>query len=177
MRTVFAISFICCAAAVAAPAAAEDVAVPAADLSPATVSAAPAKGSWNLGLNYPGASLRYFLSGDKAVELLGQSQDGVFVGGARYYYYPRSLSSGGLAPYLALEGDYISFKGSVSKGGGLGAGLYAGAELPLSRRFSLQTDVGAMYVSLKDKDTSISEGGLEFLINAGFNFYFSWGDK
>ncbi len=177
MRTIFAILFICCAAAVTVPAAAEDGGVMAAPLSTATASAVPGKGSWNMGLNYPGASLRYFLSGDKAVELLGQSQDGVFVGGARYYYYPRSLASGGLAPYLALEGDYISFKGSVSKGGGLGAGLYAGAELPLSRRFSLQTDIGAMYVSLKDKDTKISEGGLEFLVNAGFNFYFSWGDR
>lgn len=177
MRTIFAISFICCAAAVTVPAAAEDGGVTAAAVSTAAVTGVPAKGSWNLGLNYPGASLRYFLSGDKAVELLGQSQDGVFVGGARYYYYPRSLSSGGLAPYLALEGDYISFKGSVSKGGGLGAGLYAGAELPLSRSFSLQTDIGAMYVSLKDKGTKISEGGLEFLVNAGFNFYFSWGDK
>ncbi len=177
MKIVFVLLFICGVTAGAAKAAAEDGAAPVTAVSTAPAAAAPGKGAWNLGLNYPGASLRYFLAGNKAVEILGQGQDGVFVGGARYYYYPRSLSSGGLAPYLALEGDYISFKGSVSKGGGLGGGLYAGAELPLSHRFSLQTDIGAMYVSLKDKDTRISEGGLEFLINAGFNFYFSSGDK
>jgi len=29
-----------------------------------------------------------------------------------------------------------------------------------------------MYVSLKDNSTDLSEGGLEFLLNLGFNLYF-----
>lgn len=130
------------------------------------------KGAWALGLNYPGASVRYFHADNRALELLGQSQDKVFTGALRYYLYPASLRSGAISPYLAFEGDYLSFKGSYSKGSGWGCGAYTGAEYALGPRFSLQADLGAMYVSVKDNSTDLSEGGLEFLLNLGFNLYF-----
>jgi len=141
---------------------------PRAEAAPALQS----KGAWALGLNYPGASVRYFPADDKGLELLGQSQDGVFTGALRYYLYPASLRSGFISPYFAFEGDYLNFKGDYSKGKGWGCGAYAGAEYGLSPRFSAQADLGAMYVSLKDNSTDLSEGGLEFLLNLGFNFYF-----
>jgi len=130
------------------------------------------KGAYNLSINYPGAALRYFVADGKGLELLAQSQSGVLVGGLRYYRYPARLRGVSLNPYWAVEGDYLSFKGDVSKGKGWGCGLYAGAEYRLGRRLAVQTEFGAMHVSLTDKSTDLSESGLEFLINLGINFYF-----
>jgi hypothetical protein len=149
-------------------------AAPPAALAP-PASYAPGRGGFNLNINYPGAALRYFAAEGKALELLGQRQDNVFVGGLRYYYYPARLRRGALNPYLAVEGDYISFKGTYSKGAGWGGGLYAGAEYFLSRRVSAQTDLGALYLSIEDKDTSLTESGTEFLVNLGVNIYFGKG--
>ncbi len=73
------------------------------------------EGSWALGLNYPGVSLRYFPADNKGLELLGQSQDGVFTGALRYYLYPASLRSDLISPYFAFEGDYLNFKGDYSR--------------------------------------------------------------
>ena len=137
--------------------------------------AVPAYGKLNLNINYPGAALRYFVADGKALELLGQSQDKVFVGGLRYYLYPVSLRQGGLCPYFAAEADYLSFKGAYAKGKGLGGGLYAGTEYHLNRTFAVQADLGAMYVRVKDKDTALIESGLEFLLNFGVNIYFAGG--
>lgn len=142
---------------------------------PAAASGSHSKRSLNLNINYPGAALRYFVADGKALELLGQGQGGVFVGGLRYYYYPERLNSGFFSPYAALEGDYLDFKGDYSKGKGWGGGLYVGVEYRLGGRFSLQADTGAMYVSVKDKSTDLIESGLEFLVNFGFNVYFGGG--
>jgi hypothetical protein len=133
------------------------------------------KGSLNLNVNYPGAALRYFVADGKGLELLGQGQDDVFVGGLRYYCYPKKLRGAVFSPYAAAEWDYLSFKGDYSKGKGWGVGLYAGVEYRLGGRFSLQADTGAMYVSVKDKSTDLIESGLEFLLNFGFNVYFGGG--
>lgn len=131
----------------------------------------PVKRDLNVGVNYPGAALRYFVADGKALELLGQYQEHIFVGGLRYYYYPAPFQQGGLCPYLAAEGDFTSFKGSYAKGTGWGGGLFAGAEYFLGRRVSVQTDLGALYLAIKDKDTALGESGLEFIINLGFNIY------
>jgi len=133
------------------------------------------KGSINLNVNYPGAALRYFVADGKGLELLGQGQDDIFVGGLRYYHYPKKLRGAVFSPYAAVECDYLSFKGDYSKGKGWGGGLYAGVEYRLGGRFSLQADTGAMYVSVKDKSTDLMESGLEFLVNFGFNVYFGGG--
>jgi hypothetical protein len=135
----------------------------------------PAAGKLNLNVNYPGAALRYFVADGKGLELFGQGQDHIFTGGLRYYSYPASLSNGVFLPYVAAEAEYIKFKGSYAKGNGWGGGLYAGTEYRLSRAFSLQADLGALYVSVKDKDTSLLQSGLEFVINLGFNIYFAGG--
>ena len=144
-------------------------------VDPAAASFAPRAGDLNLNINYPGAAIRYFVADGKALELLGQGQDDIFVGGLRYYFYPGSMGKGALRPYLAAEADYLSFRGSYAKGKGWGGGLYAGAEYHLNQTFSVQTDLGAMYVSVKDKDSSLMESGLEFLLNLGINIYFGGG--
>jgi hypothetical protein len=135
----------------------------------------PGAGSYNLGINYPGAALRYFVADGKALELFGQGQDRIFTGGVRYYRYLGGLARAPLSPYLAGEAEYVSFKGKYSKGGGWGGGAYAGVEYRLSRSVSLQTDLGALYISVKDKDTSLIESGMEFVLNLGFNIYFGGG--
>ncbi len=129
-----------------------------------------------MGISYPGASLRYFLADGGALELVGQFQKDVSVGGLRYYSYPKSMAQGGVfLPFWALEADYVGFKGDYSKGNGFGGGAFAGLEYRLGRRVSLQTDLGALYLSVRDTDSSLSESGLEFLINLGVNFYFFGG--
>jgi len=142
-----------------------------------TNSSGPAHSAWNLNVNYPGAGLRYFTAEGRAWELLGQGEDKIFTGGLRYYRYHRGAASWKLKPFLAVEADYIRFNGKYSDGSGWGGGIYGGAEYFLNRGFSVQTDLGAMYVSVKDKDTDIMESGLEFIINLGFNIYFGGGLK
>lgn len=163
-----------CAEEPAAPGAAIQAGAPAAVAAPGLY--AHRAGSLNLDINYPGAAIRYFVADGKALELLGQGQDHIFVAGLRYYLYPASLRKGALCPYLAVEADYLTFKGAYAKGKGLGGGLYAGTEYHFNRTFSAQADLGAMYVSVKDKDTSLMESGLEFVLNLGFNIYFG-GEK
>jgi hypothetical protein len=145
----------------------------AAEAAPAGYT--PAAGVFNLDLNYPGAAVRYFPAAGQGLELFGQDQDRIFTGGLRYYYYPAALARAALCPYMAAEADFTSFKGRYSKGTGMGGGLYGGAEYFLSRRFSVQTDIGALYLSLQDKKTSLGESGLEFVLNLGVNFYFGGG--
>jgi hypothetical protein len=143
----------------------------------AAASRVPASGAFNLDINYPGAAVRYFPAAGRGLELFGQDQDRIFTGGFRYYYYPASLAHEALCPYMAAEADFTSFRGRYSKGTGIGGGLYGGAEYFLSRRFSVQTDIGALYLSLQDKKTSLGESGLEFVMNIGFNYYFGGGKK
>ena len=161
-------AFFCAAALAGEPAA-------AAPAMPAGGAQVPAAGSFNLDINYPGAAVRYFPASGRGLELFGQGQDKIFTGGFRYYYYPAGLAGGALCPYLAAEAAVIGFKGRYSRGTGAGGGLYGGVEYFPGRRVSVQTDIGAFYLSIKDKNTSLGESGLEFVINLGFNLYFGGG--
>ena len=144
----------------------------AAGTQAATNEPASAKGSLNLDINYPGIGLRYFFSGSAALELRGQYEKDTTVGGARLYLFPGSFKKEGIVPYFGLEGDYGSFKGENSKGNGYAGGVFGGLEYFLGRSLSVQTDAGASYLSLKDKETSLTQSGLEFILNLGINIYF-----
>lgn len=161
------------------PAAALSTGAPSAmaAVPPPAAKFTPSAGDLNLDVNYPGLGLRYFHADGKALELIGQRQDDIFTGALRYYYYPAKLAGPLFTPYLAVEGDYINFKGSYSKGTGWGGGVFAGTEYYLGRKVSVQADLGALYVSVKDKDTSLIENGLEFLVTVGVNFYFTRGGQ
>lgn len=129
-------------------------------------------GLLNLDINYPGAGLRYFFSDSTAVELRGQYEKDVAIGGARLYLFPWLFKKEGVVPYFGVEGDYGSFKGDYAEGNGYAAGAFAGVEYFMGKSLSVQTDVGASYLSLKDKDTSLTQSGLEFILNLGVNIYF-----
>lgn len=128
----------------------------------------------SLGINYPGASLKVFLSKGFAAELRGQYEDRIFTAGVRLYYYPSvsGFKNEKLRPFISFEGDRVSFKGELSKGNGAAFGALGGVEYFVSRRFSVQTDAGPYYIMLKDGHSAAKQNGLEFVINCGFNFYF-----
>lgn len=137
-----------------------------------SVHAATNDGLINLNINYPGAGLRYFFSDSSALELRGQYEKDTTIMGARLYLFPGEFDKEGFIPYWGIEGDYGSFKGKYTKGNGYAAGAFAGLECFLGTSLSVQTDVGASYLSLKDADTALTQGGLEFILNLGINIYF-----
>ncbi len=130
--------------------------------------------STSVGVNFPGASARMFLSENFAAELRGQYQYRILTAGPRLYYYPQIAGMGDsrILPFISIEGAYVSFKGNVSKGNGLAYGANAGMEYFLSRRVSIQADAGPYYIMLNDDSSSIEQTGLEFVMNFGVNFYF-----
>ena len=127
-----------------------------------------------LGINYTGGNFKIFLSGRIAAELRGQYSDRILIGGARLYSYPSipGFHNARLRPFLAVEGDCMSFRGQLSKGNGAAVGGIGGVEYFLYKRLSVQTDVGPYYMTLKDDKSSVEKSGLEFVINFGVNFYF-----
>ncbi len=144
------------------------------------------KGRINLDVNYPGSGLRYFFSDKMALELREQYSEQTtndpipgtnrytkaFVLGMRLYHYP-SISSRSLRPYFCIESDYIYFRSPYSKGSGGAYGLFGGIEYFLGRSVSVQTDIGAAYISITDKATALMDGGIEYVMNFGINIYFT----
>jgi hypothetical protein len=138
----------------------------------------PAWGSerkkWAIGLNYPGIGARYALSSNWAIEAKGQIETDITVVGLRVYrHFPPQHDR--LHLFTGAEADFISFKGEESKGTGYAAELFAGGEYFFNPRLSFQCDVGPAYISLTDRDTSLSVSGLGYVINFGINLYF--GDR
>lgn len=126
--------------------------------------------TWALGLNYPGASLRLHLNERYALEGRFQAESGVWAGGFRGYRY--FSPAGRVHPFAGLEGDYVGFKEGDAKGSGLAGIAFAGGEYFFAPRLSAQLDVGAGWLGLKDDATSLTDGGLEFVVNVGVNWYF-----
>lgn len=126
-----------------------------------------------LGLNYPGVSFKYPLGAFYAAEFKAQSAGGVTLAGVRFYRF--FAPSGGVIPLLGLEADYLSYKGSDSKGSGMALGLAAGGETFLSKNLSLQLDFGPALIMVKDGGTGLSASGLEYVVNLGVNLYLGRG--
>ena len=129
-----------------------------------------ASGHWALGLVYPGAAIKYQTSGKTAWEVKAQAGSGVLVAGPRFYYYLGSTS--GLNLFCGAEGDYINFKGKVSKGSGFAGGAFIGGSVPLARQLNLSMDFGPMYVNLKDKKFSETGSGIDYIVNMGVYWHF-----
>ena len=125
---------------------------------------------WALGLNYPGASLRFHPNERYALEGRFQAESGVWAGGFRGYRYFSAM--GRVRPFAGLEGDYVGFKENAAKGSGLAGIAFAGGECFFARRLAAQLDVGAGWLGLKDNATNLTDGGLEFVVNVGVNLYF-----
>jgi len=125
---------------------------------------------WGVGLNYPGAGIKYLFNEQLSLELRGQFADDIVVGGLRgnYYFNPDSTA----VLFMGIESDYVSFKGAESKGHGFAEELYLGIEFFLFSNFSLQVDFGPALIILKDKESSLSVNGIEYVVNFGINKYF-----
>lgn len=129
-----------------------------------------ASGSWALGLVYPGAAVRYQTRGSMAWELKAQAGSGIFIAGTRLYYHLASLP--GISLFCGAEGDYIGFKGKVSKGSGFASGAFVGGGVLLAKQLSLSMDFGPMYMSLGDSKYSESASGVDYIINMGIYWHF-----
>lgn len=130
-----------------------------------------AKGDLGIGINFPGIGVRYFLSDKISLEVKGQIEKDIFVGGLRGYYYFKSKEK--LLPFVGLEADFVTFKGDESEGTGFAGEIFVGGEYFFAKSFSVQLDLGPAFISLKDtKDTSESVNGLEYVVNFGINYYF-----
>ncbi len=125
---------------------------------------------WGVGLNYPGAGVKYLFNDKLSLELRGQFADNIVVGGVRGNYYFNPVSN--TVIFMGLESDYVSFKGAESKGYGFAEELYLGLEFFLLDHFSLQVDFGPAFIILKDKNSALSVNGIEYVINFGTNWYF-----
>lgn len=128
------------------------------------------QGKSAIGINYPGFGARYFLSDRLSVEGRIQAANDIVVVGLRSYYYFKVVSK--VLLFGGLEADFISFKGDESKGTGFAGEVFAGGEYFFAEKLSVQMDIGPAFISLNDKDTSVSESGVEFVANLGVNFYF-----
>jgi hypothetical protein len=125
---------------------------------------------WGVGLNYPGAGVKYLFNDKLSLELRGQFAANIVVGGFRgnYYFNPASTT----VIFMGIESDYVNFKGEESKGNGFAEELYFGLEFFLLDHFSLQVDFGPAFIVLKDKDSSLTLNGIEYVVNFGTNWYF-----
>lgn len=150
--------------------------VPAEEARAVKAEERPAQGKMGVGLNYPGASIKYLnLPGKWAVELKGQFGDDIVVVGPRGYYY---FSSAGKAElFCGLEADYISFKGDNSEGSGLAGEVFVGGEYFVTPNLTIELDFGPAYISLKDSDTKEEESVVEYVVNAGITYYFGGGGQ
>lgn len=129
------------------------------------------KGAFGLSLNYPGIGMRYFLNDQFVLEVKGQAEGGTAAGGFRAYKYFAAVER--MFLFLGIEGDYIQFKGKISRGSGAAAEFFGGLEYFVSPSISLQADFGPVYIYLKNRHEPVSVGGLEYVANFGLNLY--WG--
>ena len=125
-------------------------------------------GRLGIGLNSPGAGIRYLVSDRICVEARGQYLPDVIAAGPRAcVYFPMA----GFYPYGGLEGDYLSLNGDVAKGAGWGTSAFVGGEVFILRNVTFQLDFGPAYVGLKDTKSALSVGGIEFIVNLGITYY------
>jgi len=140
---------------------------------PSFVFAESLSNNLGIGINYPGLSIKYGINSKNAIELKTQFEKDIFVIGPRYYYNFNSENRAVI--FLGGEFDYVTFKGEYSKGTGLAASIFIGGEYFISPKFGLGLDIGSVYIRLRDKDTSLSESGVDFVLNFSLTYYFGKG--
>ena len=74
-------------------------------------------------------------------------------------------------PFVGVEADYVLAKTRILRSSGYATGGFAGVEYYLSPRFSLGFDIGPYYLWVKEKETGVSGGGIDFVLNTFVNFY------
>lgn len=131
---------------------------------------APAAGRWSLGVVNHGGAVNYQASRKVALEAKALFSSGVYIAGPRLYYYFNPGSR--LSLFCGAEGDYIGFKGKVSRGSGFAGGAFVGGSVGMGSRFGLAMDFGPMYIGLKDKSSSLGVGGIDYVLNMGIYWHF-----
>ncbi|MDI6792246.1 MAG: hypothetical protein QME81_05185 [bacterium] len=140
---------------------------------PSLLFADPLSKRWGVGANFPGVGLKYGINSQNTLEIRTQFGKDILVIGPRYY---RNLNpEGQTVVFLGGEADYLSFKGEASEGSGFVLEAFVGGEYFTTPNLGLSLDIGPAYISLKDKDTSESEGGVDFVTNLGLTYYFGGG--
>lgn len=136
-------------------------------------SPAPAQdhAPFSVGLVYPGVTFRWRATSATAVEVRGESSGGVRAVGLRGYRFGRP--QGKLNPFLGVEADWLFFDTENVEGDGRAFVIFAGGDYFFHPRFSLQLDLGAGWLGLKENAGAQSTDGLEFVLNTGVNFH--WG--
>ncbi|MFH1233427.1 MAG: hypothetical protein V1649_02125 [Patescibacteria group bacterium] len=130
----------------------------------------PTQAQMKIGINYPGFQIGY-LKNKISYELRGEKGKDIWTMGPRVSFYSSS-SKNGIIPFLAIEGDYISFKGSVSEGTGFAIQSMVGIAKRITSHVSAEVTAGGAYVSLKDKGTGFRESSVSPVIGMGINLYF-----
>ena len=130
--------------------------------------------NFSIGLNYPGISVKYKINPKIALEARYQSYEGVALYGPRVYKISGN-NTGKLVTFYGVELDMVSFQGVITRGSGLAVEPFFGGELAISRNLSAQLDFGPAFISLNDSNFSVSQSGLEFVVNFGLNIYFGSG--
>lgn len=128
---------------------------------------------WGVGINYPGLSVKYGINAESVIEIKTQFGEDIFVIGPRYYRNFNSKDRAVIA--VGGEVDYVTFKGEFSEGSGWVIGAFVGGEYFANHNYGISLDIGPAYISIKDKDTSLDESGIDFILNLGLTYYFEGG--
>ncbi len=127
-------------------------------------------GRWGVGINYPGVSVKYGINENHAVAIKSQFGEDIFVIGPRYYYNFNPEER--VVMCIGGEADYLTFKGEDSDGSGFAVGIFVGGEYFINDKFGVGLDLGPVYVSIKDEETSLYEEGVDYVVNISLSYYF-----
>lgn len=131
------------------------------------------KGTFALSLNNPGVGIRYFRTPSLSIEGRYQNnRDGIQLFSLRgYKYLQKNLNN--IKTYGCFELGHILFEGEESEGTGFLGGMSVGFEYFVFKKLGVGLDAGLYYVRLKEKDYSISIGGLGWAVNSALTYYFN----
>lgn len=134
--------------------------------------------TFGVGLGYPYFSLKYGITSKTSIETRGAYDTDVLVGGLRlnHYFNPEDKA----VFYISGEADYVLFQSSwveAGNGEGYAFGFFVGNEYFIEKNFTLNIDMGPVLVGLTDTSRDISSNGVQWVFNAGLNYYFGTGNK
>jgi hypothetical protein len=137
------------------------------------------KGKLGIGLGYPWVSIKYGITHKFSIEVRGAFGSGINVYGVRLYYnFNPKHRIDRIVIFTGLEGDYVSFnvdtgnKEEKMSGNGYIGYTFLGGEYFITKRFTLNLDIGPAFISLEEDEFNLSVDGIEYVFNLGINFYF-----
>jgi len=123
---------------------------------------------WEVGVSYSGLGVKYRMDEKNVVEIKTQFGKDSFVIGPMYYH---SFNSEDRVILLAAGGvDYIAFDGDSSKNSGWVIRTSVGSKSFVQPNLNISPDIGMAFIYLKDKNTSLDESRIDFVLNLGFTY-------